>query len=117
MELIDQLTKTLGVNENQAKAGAGLLFKMAKDKMGSADFSKISSAVPDVAGLISGAPAGGGGFFSKLFGGGGLASLAGGFTKLGMDGSMVGKFVPIILSFVKSKGGDAASGLLAKVLK
>ena len=31
MELIDQLTSNLGVNETQAKGGAGLLFKLAKD--------------------------------------------------------------------------------------
>ena len=118
MELIDQLTKNLGVNENQAKGGAGMLFNLAKQKLGSADFSKVSSAVPDVDSLMSAAPASGGGFFSKLFGGGGgLAGLAGGFSKLGMDSSMIGKFVPIVLSFVKGKGGDAAGGLLEKVFK
>ncbi len=121
MELIDQLTKNLGVNESQAKGGAGLLFKLAKNKLGDADFSKVSSAVPDVNSLISAAPASSGGLLSgvgKLFGGGGgLAGLAGGFTKLGLDSSMIGKFVPIILSFVKNKGGDAVSGLLEKVFK
>ena len=45
MELIDQLTKSLGVSENQAQGGAGLLFKLAKDKLGAGDFSKISAAV------------------------------------------------------------------------
>ena len=120
MELVDLLTKNLGVKENQAQGGAGLIFKLAKDKLGGGDFSQISKAVPDVNSLISAAPASGGGFLSKIFGGGGassLAGLAGGFSKLGLDSGMVGKFVPIILSFVQSKGGDAAKGLLEKVLK
>ena len=53
-----------------------------------------------------------------MFGGaGGLASPAGGFKNLGLDGGMVGKFVPIILQFVQSKGGEGAKALLEKALK
>jgi hypothetical protein len=52
-----------------------------------------------------------------LGGAGGLTSLAGGFSKLGLDAGMIGKFVPIILSFVQSKGGNAVKGILEKVLK
>ena len=48
---------------------------------------------------------------------GNLASLAGGFSNLGMDSGMIGKFIPIILSFAQSKGGDVVKGLLEKVLK
>ena len=33
MELIQQLVSSLGVNEDQAKGGAGLLFNLAKDKL------------------------------------------------------------------------------------
>ena len=32
MELLSQLTQTLGIDEDQAKGGAGLLFKLAKEK-------------------------------------------------------------------------------------
>jgi hypothetical protein len=121
MELIDLLTKNLGVSENQAQGGAGLLFKLAKDKLGAGDFSKVSAAVPGIDSLLNAAPAGGGGILGgvgKIFGGaGGLASLAGGFKNLGLDSSMVGKFVPIILQFVQSKGGDGVKTILEKVLK
>ncbi len=121
MELTDLLTKGLGVSEAQANGGAGLLFKLAKDKLGAGDFSKVSAVVPGMDSLLGAAPAAGGGMLggiSKMFGGaGGLASLAGGFSKLGMDGSMVSKFVPIILQFVQSKGGDGVKGLLEKVFK
>ena len=129
MDLISTLTQNLGVNESQAKGGAGLLFKLAKDKLPGADFAKVASAVPGIDSLIGAAPAadGGGmmGGLGKMMGGlggaagglGSLASLAGGFTKLGMGGNMVSKFVPIILEFVKSKGGEGVKNILEKVFK
>ena len=119
MELIDQLTGNLGVNETQAKGGAGLLFKLAKDKLSGGDFSKVSAAVPGIDGLIGAAPSGGGvlGGLGEVFGGGGLGSLAGGFSNLGLDAGMIGKFIPIVLSFVQSKGGDQIKDILEKVLK
>lgn len=103
------------------------MFKMAKDKLGSGEFSKVASAVPGVDDLISSAPETGGvasalgGLASSLGGGAGqlgnLASLAGGFKNLNLDAGMIGKFIPIVISFVQSKGGDAAKGILEKVLK
>jgi len=36
---------------------------------------------------------------------------------LNLDGDMIGKFVPVILSFVQARGGDAVKGILEKVLK
>jgi len=127
MELIQTLTSQLGISEEQAKGGSGLLFKMAKDKLGAGEFSQVASAVPGVEGLISSAPQSGGlsgalgGIASSLGGGGGqlagLASLAGGFKALNLDSGMIGKFVPIVLSFVQSNGGDAVKGILEKVLK
>lgn len=128
MELIDLLTKNLGVNNAQATGGAGLLFQQAKDKLPAADFSKVAAAVPGIDSLISAAPAAGGGALGGLgkmmsgLGGtagglGSLAGLAGGFSKLGMDKGMIGKFAPVILSFVQRKGGDAVKGLLEKAFK
>jgi hypothetical protein len=120
MELTDLLTKNLGVNQTQAQGGAGLLFNLAKQKIGAGDFSKVSAAVPGMDGLLKAAPESGGviGGIGKLFGGGGgIASLAGGFSKLGMDGGMMSKFIPIILQFVQSKGGDGVKSILEKVLK
>lgn len=130
MELMQLLTQNLGVSEEQAQGGAGLLFKLAKDKLGDGDFQQVASAVPGIDGLMDAAPSGGGGLMGALggiasslgVGGGGgklggLASLAGGFSKLNLDSGMVGKFIPVILSFVQSKGGDTVKNLLAGVLK
>jgi hypothetical protein len=127
MELIQDLVKNLGVSEQAAKGGAGLIFKLAQDKLPAGDFSKVAGVVPGMSDLVKAAPASGGplGGLGKLTsaipGGAGklgnLASLAGGFSKLGMDTGMIGKFVPIILSFVGSKGGTPIHSILEKVLK
>jgi hypothetical protein len=127
MELIQELVKNLGVNENAAKGGAGLIFKLAQDKLAAGDFSKVAGAVPGINDLIKSAPESGGvlGGLGKLasgLGGGAdnlrsLVSLAGGFSKLGLDSGMISKFIPIILSFVGSKGGTVVQSILEKVLK
>jgi len=125
VELIKMITSQLGVTEEQAKGGAGLLLSLAKGKLGEQDFAKIAKTVPGADDLLSQIPSGGiggmlGGLAKKVTGGGGLAdlaSLAGGFKKLGLESDMVGKFVPIVVSFVQSRGGDAVKGLLEKALK
>jgi hypothetical protein len=127
MEILNMLTDQLGVTEEQAKGGAGAIFSLAKEKLGDGDFSKVAEAIPGMDDLLGAAPASGGlagmvgGLASKLGGGAeklaGLASLAGGFKALGLDSGMAGKFIPIILSFVQSKGGDSIKSLLAGVLK
>lgn len=126
MELVDLLTNTLGVNANQATGGAGLLFKLAKEKLGDTDFSQMVQHVPGVNDLIESAPESGGiasalGGLASAFGGSGselgnLANLAGGFSKLGLDSGMISKFIPVILSFVENKGGGAVKGQLEQAL-
>lgn len=125
-ELIAQLVQQLGVQEGQAKGGAGLLFKLAQSKLGG-DFSKVSQALPGIDGLIKDAPQAGGA--AKLIGGllgavggkagglGDLASLASGFSQLKLDKGMVAKFVPVILGFVQTKGAGEVVGLLTKAFQ
>jgi len=127
MELISQLMENLGISEEQATGGAGALFNMAKSALGDGDFSQLTDAIPDVSRLLESAPeSGGGGVLGALGGmasslgiGGdkvsGLASLAGSFSSLDMDAGMVGKFVPVVLNYVKSMGGDTVSSLLENI--
>jgi len=127
MELIEQLVKNLGVSEDAAKGGSGLIFNMVKEKLGTGDFSKVASALPGINDLMKSAPESGGvlGGIGKLASGlgggagqlGNLASLAGGFSKLGLNSGMIGKFIPIILAFAQSKGGDVVKSLLQKAIK
>ena len=127
MELIQQLTSNLDVNENQAKGGAGLIFQLAQQQLGNSEFAQVASVVPGISDLMGAAPKAGGGLAGAIgglagaIGGGGkvasLAALAGGFGQLGLNPTMVSQFVPIILSFVQNQGGDGVKDILAQVLK
>lgn len=130
-ELVKALVSQLGVTDDQATKGSGLLFKAAKERLGG-DFSKIEQALPDVARLIQKAPsasassAGGlggmlGGLASALGGSnsklGTIASLAGGFSSLKLSPDMIGRFGSVILDTLKSKAGPDILKLLAGALK
>ena len=127
MELVQQLAAGAGVSEQQAQGGAGLLLGLVKKQLSSGDFAQVAEALPDAQGLIDAAPDSGGGGLGGMLGGlasslggaelGNLASLAGGFSKLDMDAGMIGKFIPILLSFLQSKGGDGVASLVGKVLQ
>ncbi|NJN72759.1 MAG: DUF2780 domain-containing protein [Limnothrix sp. RL_2_0] len=129
MELIQLLTSQLGVSEEQAKGGSGLLLKLAKEKLDSGEFDKVKESVPGIEALLSAAPDSGAGGMAATLGGlassfggsagqlGALASLAGGFKSLDMDAGMVSKFIPIIMSFVQSEGSDTAKQLLEQAMK
>ncbi len=127
MELLQEIVKQLGVSEEQAKGGTGMIFNLAKNKLGPDEFGRIADIVPGMDNLLSAAPEPGGiagaiGNIASAFGQkaghlGDLAQLASGFKALDLDSGMVGKFIPVILSFVKGKGGDGLGGLLEEVLK
>ena len=48
MELVQQLTQNLGIKEDQAKGGAGLIFQLAQQKLGDGEFAQVASAVPGI---------------------------------------------------------------------
>jgi len=123
-DLAGALVKELGVSEKQATGGAGAMFNMAKNSMKKEDFSKVAEVVPSMDALLNAAPSlakipGAGKIASVVEGGAGkaigLASLADQFSKLKMDKDMIGKFVPVVLSYVESKGGAEIAGLLKGV--
>lgn len=131
MELVQQLVSNLGVGEDQAKGGAGLILKLAQDKLGGGEFAQVASAIPGSDVLLGSAPSDSGGGMMGALGGmaagmmggnqganlGSLMSLAGGFQQLGMNGDMVTKFFPVILNFVQQKGGADVAGILSKALQ
>lgn len=127
MELIQQLVNQLGVQQDQAEGGVGLLLKLANEKLEDGDFSQIADTIPGASDLMHQAPQMGEGVMGAVgglasaFGGkaeglGDLANLASGFSQLGLDSNMIGKFVPIIMSFVQERGGDQVKDLLEKVI-
>ncbi|MBB6428881.1 DUF2780 domain-containing protein [Algisphaera agarilytica] len=128
-ELIAKLTAELGIDEKQAEGGLGLIMKLFKDQLGGEDFEKIKEAVPGAEALADGAAEGGegsGGGLMSVVGsiagalGGekfeGVASLAGGFDKLGLDASMVTQFLPKVMEFLEAKGGGDLATLAEKFL-
>ena len=127
MDLVGLLTKNLGVTDQQAEGGAGAIFNSAAQQMSAEDFAKVSGAMPEVGPLMAAAPAADtgsgtiGGLSSMLSKGGGgmasLAGLAGSFSKLGLSGDMVGKFIPIVLEYAQAQGGDEIAGLLKMALQ
>ena len=125
-ELIDMLTKDLGVSGAQAEGGVGVLFKAAKDKMGAAEFDALLGNVPGLSDLIKKAPAAGGGGLSGMLGGlagaiGGNAALittiVSGFAKLGLTADHAKKFAPVILQFLQTKVGPDVVSKLEKTLR
>jgi hypothetical protein len=129
--LVVHLTKQLGVSEEQATGGSGAIFGLAKSRLSPSDFSQVAGVVPEMDSLLGAAPkaeskggvsgAASSAASSMLGSGGGslggLASLAGPFSQLGLSPDMIGKFVPSILEFVGGKGGSGVQSLLAGVLK
>ena len=124
-ELIDMLTKNLGVNGAQAEGGAAVMFKAAKDKLGDAEFGKLLGGVPGLTDLMRKAPAGGGGLGGVLGGlagsmggnAGAIATILSGFGKLGLTADHAKKFVPVILEFLRSKVGPDVVSKLEKTLR
>ncbi len=127
MDLINMLTQNLGISDSQAEGGTGLLLDLAKKQLAGGDFSKIASAIPNADTLMKNAPEASGlgsmlGGLGGMLGGkagnlGNLAALAGGFSKLDMDGDMIKKFLPVVMSYLKEQGGDEVEGILKKFLK
>lgn len=125
-ELIDTLTRTLGVDGRQAEGGAAVLFKAARDKLGEGEFGKLLGGVPGLPDLMKKAPASGGGGLGGLLGGiagamGGNAAListvVGGFGKLGLNTDDAKRFVPVILDFLRQKVGPDVVAKLEKTLR
>ncbi len=131
MELVQELTQQLGINQQQASGGVGLIMGMAKDKLGG-DFGQVAQHVPGVESMINSAPkteagaatspvtsalGAAGGFLGGKSGGalGQAGKLGGGFKQLGLEPGMISRFVPIVMNFFQSKGGPA-KGLLERAL-
>lgn len=111
-ELVDMLTRTLGIDGKQAEGGAAVLFNAAKEKLGAGEFGKLLGDVPGLADLMHKAPPAGGGGLGGMLGGlasamGGnaalIANIVGGFSKLGLKADDAKKFVPVILDFLRTK--------------
>lgn len=132
MGLVKLLTNQLGVTEPQATGGAGALFGMAKGALSETDYGQVAGAIPGIGDLMNAAPA-----VSKSTSdvSGKIGGLAGGlgsitkavdsankfaavndqFKQLGLDAGMVSQFIPVLLSFANSAGGESVMNILKSV--
>lgn len=124
-ELIQQLVAQLGVNQQQAEGGLGLLLKVAQEKLASGDFSELLKVIPDASALLGAAPQGGGGSsligsLASALGGGGrlgtLAELAAGFSKLGVSTDIARGFGPVVMEYLQKNGSQQALAIVRKLL-
>lgn len=125
--LVDLLVKNLGVTTQQAEGGAGAIFNTAKQNMDLADFLKVKTSMPEIEPLMAATPkieqgTGALGGVSSMIGGstgtiGKLVGLYDSFSKLGLSKDMVGQFIPQVLEYSKSKGGEMVSNLLKTALQ
>jgi hypothetical protein len=121
--LVSQLTKQLSITPGQARGGAGTLFALAKTRLSTDEFSKVSSAVPNMSSLLKAAPAlsessAMSSLENNLPGNmGRMAETADAFHKLGLSPEMAGKFLPVMTKYVESRGGSSTASLLEKALK
>jgi len=111
--LINSLTSSLGLNSNQAIASAGSLLGLASEKLGSADFQKVASAVPGAEDLVKKA-----GDLTGLAGNfGDIGKVTSALGKLGVTPDQVVKVGSSVADFAGKAGGDSVKNLLTGVFK
>ncbi|MGR9000551.1 MAG: DUF2780 domain-containing protein [Gammaproteobacteria bacterium] len=125
--LTDTLVKQLGITTEQAQGGAGALFQVAKGKLDAGQFAELSQSVPEMNSLLnavpkqSGALSGLAGSVSSVMGDssnsyGNLASLAATFKTLNLSPDMAGQFVPVVVDYVRTNGGELTANMLQSAL-
>ncbi|MBC2717281.1 MAG: DUF2780 domain-containing protein [Desulfobacteraceae bacterium] len=132
MDLVKMLTSQLGVTEPQAAGGAGSLFDMAKGMLSETDYGQVAGAIPGIGDLIKAAPAvsestadasdtmaglaGGMGSITKAVDSANkFAAVNDQFKQLGLNADMVSQFIPVLLSFANSTGGESVMNILKSV--
>ncbi|MET0028532.1 MAG: DUF2780 domain-containing protein [Candidatus Thiodiazotropha sp.] len=124
-DLLGALTSQLGITSEQASGGAGALFNMAQDNLSEGEFAQIADVVPGIQDMMSAAQSStdkssGVGALTSMLGdkssAGNMAGLASVFSNLGMDSNMVGQFMPIILDYLQSAGGETVASLMKGAL-
>ncbi len=128
--LVKTLATELKVTEPQAEGGARAILGYGKSQMKNDDWAKVTTAIPEIGTLTSspspetkstgtlqlsdaanalsslGGSGGGGGGVSTA---GNVAAVVTSFQQNGLSLDLVGKFVPIVVSYVDKKGGDKST--------
>jgi hypothetical protein len=128
-ELVGKISDELKITPKQAEGGVGALLGLAKQRLKPEEFTEVANAIPGTDGLLkvaSGLGSAGGGAvastgamadLAKGNSAAGLASVAGSFRQLGLTPDVATKMVPVLTTFVQSKGAAGAAKLLTGALK
>lgn len=127
-ELVNQLVNELGITPAQAEGAAGTMFGVAKKRLSVQDFARVSSAVPNMDGLLRAAPAAtaksaamealtGKTTTGGLAAAGAAAAAADSLSQLGLKPETIARLAPTLVKAVESRGGAEVGALLAGALK
>lgn len=121
--LAEKLAEQLGITSDQGAAGAGSILRYAKQKMGADDFQKISEFIPGMDHILTVGPSVNTSGLAENVAAiesdnPGVATmlLINDFDQIGMAPDMVEKFIPIIVHYVKTQGGESGAGMLKNAL-
>ena len=114
--LVDQLMQAADVNKEQATAGAGTLFEMAKGSIDAKDFEQIADVVPDMDKMLDAVPSLGENSESLLSTTAhsvmGMPQVISTFEKLGISKEKISLFTPVMVKWVENKGSKHLGNLL-----
>jgi hypothetical protein len=117
--LINAISSKAGVSPDQARAGLGLILKLAQ-KQAPDKYAKLQGLLPEVDHLVAAAPQPGalGGFASSLLGGlgggklAGLASLVSAAQSAGLDEAKLISIAQQAGAFLEAQGHGELAGFL-----
>ena len=117
--LVSELSRTLNATPQQAEGAAGALFAYARTRLAPPDWDTVAKAVPGMDGLLSAAPQEKGAMssFKSAVGANTLADVGKMFQKLGLNADQVSEAVPVLVSYVRKRGGAHAAQLLTNALR
>jgi len=118
--LINQIIDQLNVSRQQAEGGVGLLLQQAQKRLSSEDFQRVADAIPAISDLIGKAPrqVEPEGPLQELWqrwfrGWGPLASSRSRYKGLELDRAEINKFITVISSHFRERGGVELESLLS----
>lgn len=120
--LVNILVGQLGITPQQALGGVGSIFSVARQRMNPGDFSQLSHSIPGMDRYLTSVPqrlasADASALFGLMDGqASGVVALADSFQSLGMNASMISRFVPVMLQYVQNQSGAGAMSLLESAL-
>lgn len=128
MDLIKNLSSTLGVESDKAEAVAGAVLggvrKQVAEDVGAREENELSASIPELdgweekakakagsaggggGGLLGALGGGGGGLLGALGGGGGgfdIGAITGLLSKLNITPEALGKIAPVVINFLKER--------------